>query len=249
MPSSHSRPSAPHGATPASVAADATRSAAAPRTRAHAGRHPTSRRRAPGRAQRPSRSAITSERAVGHRASLRAWSSPRSRAASTSRSEGRARASPRRRAANGTPAEGVPKWNSRPGRPWPAGVPALEPASVGEVDREGPRGHRARVLHFQGSATMVRRCRANASPCRSSSEKPTIGSRRVRRLRKEGLIPGVLYGKDHSRAIVVGERELRAALTGPSGPPRDRRRRDRGTEDPAPRGAQGLPAAPDPRAR
>jgi large subunit ribosomal protein L25 len=44
-----------------------------------------------------------------------------------------------------------------------------------------------------------------------------IGSRRVRRLRKEGLVPGVLYGKDHSRAIVVGERELRAALTGPSG--------------------------------
>jgi len=44
-----------------------------------------------------------------------------------------------------------------------------------------------------------------------------IGSRRVRRLRKEGLIPGVLYGKGHARAIIVGERELRAALTGPSG--------------------------------
>jgi large subunit ribosomal protein L25 len=44
-----------------------------------------------------------------------------------------------------------------------------------------------------------------------------VGSRRVRRLRKEGLIPGVLYGKGHARAIVVGERELRAALTGPSG--------------------------------
>jgi large subunit ribosomal protein L25 len=44
-----------------------------------------------------------------------------------------------------------------------------------------------------------------------------IGSRRVRRLRKEGRIPGVLYGKGHARAIIVGERELRAALTGPSG--------------------------------
>ena len=44
-----------------------------------------------------------------------------------------------------------------------------------------------------------------------------VGSRRVRRLRKEGLIPGVLYGKGHARAIIVGERELRAALTGPSG--------------------------------
>ena len=44
-----------------------------------------------------------------------------------------------------------------------------------------------------------------------------VGSRRVRRLRKEGLVPGVLYGKGSTRAIVVGERELRAALTGPSG--------------------------------
>jgi large subunit ribosomal protein L25 len=44
-----------------------------------------------------------------------------------------------------------------------------------------------------------------------------LGSRRVRRLRKEGLVPGVLYGKGHARAIVVGERDLRAVLTGPSG--------------------------------
>jgi large subunit ribosomal protein L25 len=44
-----------------------------------------------------------------------------------------------------------------------------------------------------------------------------IGSRQTRRLRKQGLIPGVLYGKGHSRAIAVGERELRAALTGRSG--------------------------------
>jgi large subunit ribosomal protein L25 len=44
-----------------------------------------------------------------------------------------------------------------------------------------------------------------------------VGSRRVRRLRKEGLVPGVLYGKGHSRAIVVEERQLRSALTGPSG--------------------------------
>ena len=44
-----------------------------------------------------------------------------------------------------------------------------------------------------------------------------LGSRRVRRLRKQGLIPGVLYGKGESRALVVGERDLRAALTGSSG--------------------------------
>jgi large subunit ribosomal protein L25 len=43
------------------------------------------------------------------------------------------------------------------------------------------------------------------------------GSRVSRRLRKQGLIPGVLYGKGHARAIVVPERDLRAALTGPSG--------------------------------
>jgi large subunit ribosomal protein L25 len=48
-------------------------------------------------------------------------------------------------------------------------------------------------------------------------EADQVGSRRVRRLRKEGLVPGVLYGKGHARAIVVGERELRSALTGPSG--------------------------------
>jgi len=44
-----------------------------------------------------------------------------------------------------------------------------------------------------------------------------VGSRRVRRLRKEGLVPGVLYGKGHARAILVEERRLRTALTGPSG--------------------------------
>ena len=44
-----------------------------------------------------------------------------------------------------------------------------------------------------------------------------VGSRRVRRLRKEGLIPGVLYGKGHARAILVKERDLRTALTTSSG--------------------------------
>ena len=44
-----------------------------------------------------------------------------------------------------------------------------------------------------------------------------VGSRRVRRLRKDGLVPGVLYGKGHTRAIVVDERRLRNALSGPSG--------------------------------
>jgi large subunit ribosomal protein L25 len=43
------------------------------------------------------------------------------------------------------------------------------------------------------------------------------GSRNVRRLRARGLVPGVLYGKGHSRAILVPERDLRTAVTGPSG--------------------------------
>ncbi len=48
-------------------------------------------------------------------------------------------------------------------------------------------------------------------------ERPDRGSRNSRRLRAQGLVPGVLYGKGHSRAIVVPERELRTALTGSSG--------------------------------
>ena len=48
-------------------------------------------------------------------------------------------------------------------------------------------------------------------------EREELGSRRTRRLRAQGLIPGVLYGKGHTRPIVVHERELRAAVTGPSG--------------------------------
>ena len=43
------------------------------------------------------------------------------------------------------------------------------------------------------------------------------GSRNARRLRATGFVPGVLYGKGHSRAILVPERDLRAAVTGPSG--------------------------------
>ncbi len=48
-------------------------------------------------------------------------------------------------------------------------------------------------------------------------ERESRGSRESRRLRAQGLIPGVLYGKGQSRAIAVAERDLRAALTGSSG--------------------------------
>jgi large subunit ribosomal protein L25 len=44
------------------------------------------------------------------------------------------------------------------------------------------------------------------------------GSAESRRLRRDGLIPGVLYGNgSEPHAISVPERELRRALTGPSG--------------------------------
>jgi large subunit ribosomal protein L25 len=48
-------------------------------------------------------------------------------------------------------------------------------------------------------------------------ERETRGSAETRRLRKQGLIPGVLYGRGTPKAFTVGERELRAALTGEGG--------------------------------
>jgi large subunit ribosomal protein L25 len=49
------------------------------------------------------------------------------------------------------------------------------------------------------------------------SERERSGSRESRRLRKGGLIPGVLYGRANARAICVPERELRRALSGAGG--------------------------------
>ncbi|HYY04030.1 MAG TPA: 50S ribosomal protein L25 [Gaiellaceae bacterium] len=49
-------------------------------------------------------------------------------------------------------------------------------------------------------------------------ERERRGSADARRLRKQGLIPGVLYGNGkQSHAICVPERELRRVLTGPGG--------------------------------
>jgi large subunit ribosomal protein L25 len=48
-------------------------------------------------------------------------------------------------------------------------------------------------------------------------ERDARGSRESRRLRAQGLVPGVLYGNGDAQAIAVPERRLRAALTGPSG--------------------------------
>jgi len=48
-------------------------------------------------------------------------------------------------------------------------------------------------------------------------EREDLGSRHSRRLRAQGVIPGVLYGNGEPRAISVPERALRNAMTGPSG--------------------------------
>jgi large subunit ribosomal protein L25 len=40
-----------------------------------------------------------------------------------------------------------------------------------------------------------------------------LGSAESRRLRKQGLVPGVLYGREEPVAIAVAERDLRSALT------------------------------------
>jgi large subunit ribosomal protein L25 len=49
------------------------------------------------------------------------------------------------------------------------------------------------------------------------TERTKLGSRESRRLRKQGLIPGVIYGRAKPVAITIGERDLRAALTGAAG--------------------------------
>jgi large subunit ribosomal protein L25 len=48
-------------------------------------------------------------------------------------------------------------------------------------------------------------------------ERDVRGSAETRRLRKQGLIPGVLYGRGEPKAFTVAERELRTALTGEGG--------------------------------
>jgi large subunit ribosomal protein L25 len=49
------------------------------------------------------------------------------------------------------------------------------------------------------------------------SKRERLGSAESRRLRKQGLIPGVLYGRSDPVAICVPERELRRALSGAGG--------------------------------
>ena len=48
-------------------------------------------------------------------------------------------------------------------------------------------------------------------------ERERVGSRESRRMRREGLVPGVLYGRSKPHSIAVPERELRRALTSEGG--------------------------------
>ena len=45
------------------------------------------------------------------------------------------------------------------------------------------------------------------------TERTRLGSSESRRLRRQGLVPGVLYGRAEPVAICIGERDLRAALS------------------------------------
>ncbi len=49
------------------------------------------------------------------------------------------------------------------------------------------------------------------------AQRDRLGSAESRRLRKEGLVPGVLYGNGEPVPISIAERELRRALTGGAG--------------------------------
>ena len=51
----------------------------------------------------------------------------------------------------------------------------------------------------------------------SVTERTRLGTSESRRLRRQGLVPGVLYGRAEPVAICIGERDLRAALSTAAG--------------------------------
>jgi large subunit ribosomal protein L25 len=53
---------------------------------------------------------------------------------------------------------------------------------------------------------------ADKRPSLAVEERPETGSRAARRLRREGLIPGVVYGGGDCTAVRINARELRSAL-------------------------------------
>ena len=93
---------------------------------------------------------------------------------------------------------------------------AIRPGAVGTLLRSG------------ASAWWLTRTPARPDPVESAAvagervklavlQRSLLGSAESRRLRRQGFIPGVLYGRSDPVAIAVGERELRAALTTAAG--------------------------------
>lgn len=99
-----------------------------------------------------------------------------------------------------------------------SGVPVRLLAQVGEsFSMIGPE--QATVVHLTSSGHALHFAAVSGDRITLEVKErgaDQLGTRNVKRLRRQGMIPGVLYGKAN-KAFVVGERELRIALTGPSG--------------------------------
>jgi large subunit ribosomal protein L25 len=91
-------------------------------------------------------------------------------------------------------------------------------ALVGE--QHDPEWKEAELGHARSLLTTVRYNRPPMAGERVKlevKERERLGSRESRRLRRTGLIPGVLYGRTEPHAISVPERELRRVLTTSAG--------------------------------
>ena len=102
--------------------------------------------------------------------------------------------------------------------PDPTGRAVFPPeAGAGATRLPSPQSGRAASLQLAAlgldyAAVAEERMRLEVRP------REITGSRESRRLRKQGLIPGVLYGRGHDpRVISIPERELRRVLTGAHG--------------------------------
>ena len=88
-------------------------------------------------------------------------------------------------------------------------LPGREPALLsGPAARARPAARRPRSLHWPTAMADSTR------PSLQVQERPERGSRETRRLRRAGLVPGVLYGGSHDETVTfkVGRRELRSVL-------------------------------------
>ena len=98
--------------------------------------------------------------------------------------------------------------------------------NLGTISRSSPRCSRSCSGRCSSWASTSASTASRYHPRRSwpesesvskSSEREEIGTRVSKRLRKQGLIPGVLYGRSEPHSIAIPERELRRALTSEGG--------------------------------